>query len=110
VVFTTATGASGSWQGLILDYGNNVLESVQIIGAGHPSSVPASTALYRAQTSGLSAKEVTIQDSSGKGVYYYLPGSGCSTQETKDFIFGGTIAECKFWCADDTTTGTCLVQ
>ncbi len=52
-------------------------------------------------------KGVAVENSSGYGVYLNHTGSGCSQVPTSEFSFGGTIAKCHVYCADDNGK-TCL--
>jgi len=111
VIFTSQPNAAGTWQGIMLQGGNNNLQHLRVIGAGKNSSVPMEAALYIGVYAGVSVKDIVTSNSSGYGVYYYRAGDECSQVPTAEFGFTGTIAQCGLFCVDDNNNpGACLKQ
>ena len=114
VTLQTATPTAGSWQGLVLSAGSNVLTSTVIRGAGHVSWTGKSASLYVDKDATVTPTAVTISESDGFGVYYYRSLAQCTFQGGGGYTLSGTFpgdsthAGCKFLCQDD-VQGKCVV-
>jgi hypothetical protein len=107
VVLTTASGNADSWQGVVLSSGQNSLQHLKVVGAGHVSWTGTDAAIYVSVYASYLVKGVVVENSSGYGVFINHNESGCSLVPTAEFSFNGTIAKCPLFCTDD-SGGNCL--
>lgn len=117
ITIGTASGAAGSWNGILVYQGSSTFSSTTIAGAGHTSSQGVEAGLYIDKSATVLATQATLKESTGYGVYVYRESNGCQGLSTSGYSFSGSFTGstsfpgCKLFCLDDANSpGACLVK
>jgi hypothetical protein len=108
ITFKTQGAAAGTWQGILLTTGSNILDNVTILGAGGQGSKSVNAALYVESSAKLSPNNINVINSAGYGVYLNRTSDSCKDVKIDEYLPSGS-AKCGLFCLDDTNSpGKCL--